>query len=97
MPRANRHRVAGQVWHLTERCHRKQLLLKFARDRRAWVGWLGREERWYFEHSSRHERTLRTIVPSFLTLCVLLWNALTYNILRWIALAPGVLVPTVAR
>ncbi len=28
-------------------------------------------------------------------LCVLLWNALTYNILRWIALAPGVLVPTV--
>jgi transposase len=26
-------------------------------------------------------------------LCVLLWNALTYNILRWVALAPGVLVP----
>ena len=40
MPRANRHRVAGQVWHITERCHRKQFLLKFARDRRAWVGWL---------------------------------------------------------
>jgi len=28
-------------------------------------------------------------------MCVLLWNALTYNILRWVALAPGVLVPTV--
>ena len=27
-------------------------------------------------------------------LCVLLWNALTYNILRWVALAPGVLVPS---
>ena len=40
MPRANRHRVAGQVWHITERCHRKHFLLKFARDRRAWVGWL---------------------------------------------------------
>ena len=40
MPRANRHRIAGQVWHITERCHRKQFLLKFARDRRAWVGWL---------------------------------------------------------
>ena len=26
-------------------------------------------------------------------LCVLLWNALTYTILRWMALAPGVLVP----
>ena len=40
MPRANRHRGAGQVWHITERCHRRQFLLKFARDRRAWVGWL---------------------------------------------------------
>jgi hypothetical protein len=28
-------------------------------------------------------------------LCVL-WNALTYNILRWVALAPGVLVPSQA-
>ena len=27
-------------------------------------------------------------------MCVLLWNALTYNILRWVALAPGVLVPS---
>ena len=40
MPRANRHRLAGHVWHITERCHRKQFLLKFARDRRAWVRWL---------------------------------------------------------
>ena len=40
MPRANRYRLAGHVWHLTERCHRKHFLLKFARDRRAWTGWL---------------------------------------------------------
>jgi putative transposase len=40
MPRANRHRLDGQIWHITERCHRKRFLLKFARDRRAWVGWL---------------------------------------------------------
>lgn len=40
MPRANRHRIAAQVWHITERCHRQQFLLKLARDRRAWVGWL---------------------------------------------------------
>jgi putative transposase len=40
MPRANRYRVEGQVWHITERCRRKQFLLKFARDRRAWMGWL---------------------------------------------------------
>lgn len=40
MPRANRCRIPGQVWHITHRCHRRQFLLKFARDRRAWVRWL---------------------------------------------------------
>jgi len=40
MPRGNRYRLAGHVWHLTERCHRKQFLLKFAHDRRAWMKWL---------------------------------------------------------
>jgi hypothetical protein len=40
MPRGNRHRLAGYVWHITERCHRKQFLLKFARDRRNWIRWL---------------------------------------------------------
>jgi REP-associated tyrosine transposase len=40
MPRANRYRQVGHVWHLTQRCHRRQFLLKFARDRRAWIRWL---------------------------------------------------------
>jgi putative transposase len=40
MPRASRHHIPGQIWHITHRCHRKQFLLKFARDRRAWVRWL---------------------------------------------------------
>ena len=40
MPRGNRYRLAGHVWHLTERCHRGHFLLKFARDRRAWTTWL---------------------------------------------------------
>jgi REP-associated tyrosine transposase len=40
MPRGNRHRLPGYVWHVTERCHRRQFLLKFARDRRNWVRWL---------------------------------------------------------
>jgi len=40
MPRAHRYRLPGHVWHLTERCHRKQFLLKFARDRQAWIDWL---------------------------------------------------------
>ena len=40
MPRANRCFIAGHVWHITHRCHRKQFLLKFARDRRTWIRWL---------------------------------------------------------
>ena len=33
MPRANRHYIPGYVWHITHRCHKKEFLLKFARDR----------------------------------------------------------------
>lgn len=40
MPRANRHVLPGHVWHITHRCHRRQFLLKFARDRRMWHHWL---------------------------------------------------------
>ena len=40
MPRANRHFLPGYVWHITHRCHQKEFLLKFARDRRRWVAWL---------------------------------------------------------
>jgi len=31
MPRANRHYLPGQLWHITHRCHEKKFLLKFAR------------------------------------------------------------------
>ncbi|BEH10478.1 MULTISPECIES: transposase [Geobacter] len=40
MARANRHYIPGQVWHITHRCHKKEFLLKFARDRRRWLHWL---------------------------------------------------------
>jgi putative transposase len=40
MPRANRHYLPGQVWHITHRCHKKEFLLRFALDRRRWVSWL---------------------------------------------------------
>jgi putative transposase len=40
MPRANRHFLPGYVWHITHRCHQKEFLLKFARDRRRWLHWL---------------------------------------------------------
>ena len=40
MPRANRHYIPGHAWHITHRCHKKELLLKFAKDRQGWIDWL---------------------------------------------------------
>ncbi len=40
MARANRHHIPGQVWHITHRCHKKEFLLKFVRDRKRWIQWL---------------------------------------------------------
>jgi len=40
MPRANRVFVPGLVWHITHRCHKKEFLLKFQRDRQRWRYWL---------------------------------------------------------
>jgi putative transposase len=41
MARANRHSLLGNhIWHITHRCHKREFLLKFARDRRTWLRWL---------------------------------------------------------
>ena len=40
MPRANRYFIPGQVWHITHRCHKKEFLLKFEKDRKIWIRWL---------------------------------------------------------
>jgi len=40
MPRANRHFVPGQLWHITHRCHEKSFLLRFPHDRRRYRYWL---------------------------------------------------------
>ncbi len=40
MPRANRYYAPGLIWHITHRCHKQEFLLKFAKDRARWVGWL---------------------------------------------------------
>ena len=40
MPRANRYYVPGYTWHLTHRCHKKEFLLKFDRDRERYFWWL---------------------------------------------------------
>jgi len=47
MPRAKRHFLPGHVWHITHRCHKKEFLLKFARDRRRWLQWLFESKKRY--------------------------------------------------
>jgi putative transposase len=45
--RAKRHYIPGQVWHLTHRCHKREFLLRFAKDRRRWLQWLFEAKRRY--------------------------------------------------
>lgn len=40
MPRASRYYIPDYIWHITHRCHKKEFLLKFGRDRRRWLQWL---------------------------------------------------------
>ena len=40
MARAKRHYVPDQIWHITQRCHKREFLLKFKQDRRRWIQWL---------------------------------------------------------
>lgn len=40
MPRANRFFLQGHVWHITHRCHQRQFLFRFSRDRARWLYWL---------------------------------------------------------
>jgi putative transposase len=47
MPRAHRVFLPGQIWHITERCHRREFLLRVRRDRRCWLAWLREARRRY--------------------------------------------------
>lgn len=47
MPRANRVFIPGHIWHITQRCHRRDFLLKARRDRRCWLAWLFEARRRY--------------------------------------------------
>ncbi len=40
MARAHRHFVRGQIYHITHRCHKREFLLKYAKDRHRWLQWL---------------------------------------------------------
>jgi len=58
MPRANRYSLPNHIWHITHRCHKKDFLLKFAKDRQRWRHWL-------FEAKKRYGlRVLNYIITS---------------------------------
>jgi len=40
MPRASRSFIPNQIWHITHRCHKKEFLFKFKKDRERWLYWL---------------------------------------------------------
>ena len=40
MARAKRHYLPGHIWHITHRCHKREFLLKFSKDRNRWLQWL---------------------------------------------------------
>jgi putative transposase len=39
MSRASRNFLPDRIWHITHRCHKKEFLLKFRRDKRLWLYW----------------------------------------------------------
>jgi putative transposase len=45
MPRANRHFVPGQIWHLTQRCINRSFLFGIPEERDRWCYWLGEASR----------------------------------------------------
>ncbi len=40
MARASRHYIPGFIWHITHRCHKRDFLLRFRKDRHRWTQWL---------------------------------------------------------
>ena len=47
MARAKRHYIPGYIWHITQRCHKREFLLRFAKDRHRWMRWLFEAKRRY--------------------------------------------------
>lgn len=47
MARAKPHYIPDQIWHITHRCHKREFLFKFAKDRRRRIQWLFEAKRRY--------------------------------------------------
>ena len=47
MARAKRHYIPGYIWHITHRCHKREFLLKFNKDKQRWLQWLYQAKKRY--------------------------------------------------
>ena len=47
MAREKRHFIPGYIWHITYRCHKREFLLKFSKDRRRYLQWLYQAKKRY--------------------------------------------------
>jgi putative transposase len=47
MARAKRHYISGYIWHITHRCHKREFLLKFSKDRHRYLQWLYQAKKRY--------------------------------------------------
>ena len=47
MARAKRHYIPGYIWHITHRCHKREFLLKFSKDRHRYLQWLYQARKLY--------------------------------------------------
>ena len=47
MVKAKRHYITGHIWHITHRCHKREFLLKFSKDRRRYLQWLRKAKKRY--------------------------------------------------
>jgi putative transposase len=82
MPRANRYYLPGAVWHITHRCHDRQFLLRFERDRRRWKHWL-------FEARKRYGLTVLNYVATSNHVHLLLQDTVPGMICRGMQLLAG--------
>jgi putative transposase len=47
MGRAKLHHIPGFAWHITHRCHNRDYLLRFNRDKKRWLYWLFQAKKRY--------------------------------------------------
>jgi len=73
MPRAKRIFIPGGVWHLTHRCHNREFLLKFERDRSRWRYWL-------YEACRRYRLSVLNFIATSNHVHLLVWNTPCSNV-----------------